>query len=128
VGNSKAGIYVSGLREITRGMEKAGVDVEELKDVMGRIAAEATDVMQPFIPTRSGRLRASARGNRAKGKAVVTIGTARVPYAAAIQWGWPRRNIRGAGFVQKTDQVMETRAVQLLEDGWGEIAERNGLA
>ena len=70
---AKSGVYIQGLREITRGMEKAGVDVEELKDVMGRIADEATRIMQPLIPKRSGALRASARGNRAKGKAVVTI-------------------------------------------------------
>lgn len=122
-----SGVYIQGLREITRAMEKAGVDVEELKDVMGRIASKATDVMQPFIPKRSGALRASARGNRAKGKAVVTIGKARTPYAAPIQWGWAKRNIKPAGFVEKTDREMEPKVVQMLEDGWGEIAERHGL-
>lgn len=122
------GVYISGLREITRAMEKAGVDVEELKDVMGRIATRATNVMQPYIPSKTGALRASARGNRAKGKAVVTIGKARTPYAAPIQWGWPRRNIKPARFVERTDAVMETEVVQMLEDGWSEIAERHGLA
>jgi hypothetical protein len=124
---SSSGVYVSGLREITRGMEAAGVDVDDLKDVMGRIAAEAADVMAPFIPVKTGALRASARGNRAKGKAVVTIGKARVPYAATIQWGWPARHIRAAGFVEKTDRVMQVRAVQMLEDGWNQIAQRHGL-
>lgn len=123
-----SGIAVSGLREFTRNLERAGVDVEELKDVMGRVASEAADTMQPFVPSRSGKLRASVRGNRAKGKAVVTIGTARVPYAAAIQYGWPARNIKPARFVERTDAVMEDRAVQLLEEGWGDIAERHGLA
>lgn len=126
--SSTSGVYITGLREITRGMERAGVDVEDLKDVMGRVATEAADTMQPFVPARSGKLRASVRGNRAKGKAIVTIGTARVPYAAVIQYGWPRRGIRGAGFVEKTDRVMDTRAASILEAGWGEIAERHGLA
>lgn len=122
------GVYVQGLREITRAMEKAGVELEDLKDVMGGIAAEAARVMAPFVPTGpTGRLRASVRGNRAKGKAVVTIGTARVPYAKPIQYGWPARNIKPARFVERTDEVMETRAVSMLEDGWGAIAERNGL-
>lgn len=122
------GVHIQGLREITRAMERAGVEVEDLKEVMGEIAAEATQVMQPLIPSRTGRLRATARGNRAKGAATVTIGTARVPYAAAIQYGWPARNITPAHFVEKTDARMETRAVQLLEEGWGRIAERYGLA
>lgn len=122
-----SGVYITGLREMTRAMEKAGVDVEELKDVMGDIATEATRVMQPYIPSKSGALRASARGNRAKGKAVVTIGKARTPYAAPIQWGWPRRNIKPARFVERTDEVMETKVVQMLEQGWTKIAERHGL-
>ncbi|GAB7003915.1 hypothetical protein JCM18899A_13870 [Nocardioides sp. AN3] len=125
---AKAGVYITGLREITRAMEKAGVDVEELKDVMGPIAAEAARVMEPFIPKRSGALRASARPNRAKGKAIVTIGKARTAYAAPIQWGWPRRNIRPARFVERTDAVMETKAPEMLEQGWAEIVERHGLA
>ena len=122
-----AGVYVNGLRDITRSLEAAGVDVEELKDVMGTVAAEAADTMRGFVPTRSGRLRDSVRGNRAKGKAVVSIGGARVPYASPIQYGWAARNIKPAHFIEKTDAVMETRAVQLLEDGWGAIAERHGL-
>lgn len=125
--NSTSGIYVQGLRDLTRALERAGVDVEELKDVMGAIATKATNVMQPFIPSRSGALRASARGNRAKGKAVVTIGKARTPYANPIQWGWPSRNIKGARFVERTDDVMETIAPQMLEAGWAAIAERHGL-
>lgn len=122
------GVHVAGLREITRSMERAGIEVEELKDVMGGIAAAAADVLQSFVPTRSGRLRDSVRGNRAKGKAIVTFGGARVPYARAIQYGWPAHNIKPARFIEKTDAVMETRAVEMLETGWGQIAERNGLA
>lgn len=120
-------VYVEGLREITRSMERAGVDVEELKDVMGAIASEATQTMLPFIPRRSGALRASARGNRAKGVARVTIGKARTPYAAPINWGWPKRGIRPADFTGKTDQVMEPRVMHMLEAGWNDIAERHGL-
>lgn len=140
-----AGVYVSGLREVNRSLEKAGVDVAELKTVMGGIAAEATRVMQPFIPAgKTGNLRQSARGNKAKGKAVVTIGKARVPYAGAIQWGWGKQHsnykhgryarkgtrggYKGAHFIEKTDDVMETRVAQMLEDGWADIAERHGLA
>lgn len=120
-------VHVSGLREITRAMEKAGVDVEELKDAMGAVAAEAATTMQGFVPTRTGRLRGSVRGNRAKGKAIVTAGTARVPYAGAVQYGWPRRNIKPARYVERTDAVMDDRAAAILEAGWEEIANRNGL-
>lgn len=121
-------VYVEGLRETTRAMEKAGIDVEELKDAMGAVATEAASTMQGFIPVRSGALRASARGNRAKGKAVVTVGKARVPYAGPIQWGWKKRGIKPARYVERTDAVMDTRAPQLLEAGLDEITRKNGLS
>lgn len=121
------GVYIDGLRETTRALEAAGVEVDELKDVMATVAAEAADTMRGFVPTRSGRLRDSVRGNRAKGAAIVSVGGARVPYASPIQYGWAARNIKPARFIEKTDAVMETRAVTLLEDGWNAIAERHGL-
>jgi hypothetical protein len=122
------GVNVVGLRETTRALERAGVDVNELKDVMARVSNEAAEVMAGFTPVgRTGRLRASVRGNRAKGKAVVAVGGARVPYAGAINYGWRRRNIRPADFIARTDAVMETRAPEILAEGWNEIAERHGL-
>ncbi|MCA1984794.1 hypothetical protein [Nocardioides nematodiphilus] len=124
---ANTGVYVQGLREITRAMEKAGVDVEELKDAMGAVSDRAATVMRPFIPTRTGALRATAHGNRAKGKAVVTIGRGRVKYAGPINYGWPKRSIRAAKFTDKTDDVMSKEAPRILEEGWNKIAERHGL-
>lgn len=124
---SSGGVHIEGLRETTRAMEKAGVDVEDLKEVMGRIATEASDTMQGFMPHRSGALRASTRGNRAKGKAIVMVGKARVPYAGPIAYGWKARGIRPGTFIQRTDRVMETRAPALLEEGWQLITEKYGL-
>lgn len=119
--------YVEGLRETVRHLQDLGVEIDDLKDVMADIATEATDVMQGFIPTRSGALRASARGNRAKGKAIVTVGKARVPYAAAINYGWAARNIKPADFTGKTDRAMDDRAVQMLEAGIDKLIDKKGL-
>jgi len=120
-------VHVEGLNDTVRAMERAGVEVDELKDTMGTIAAEAANVMQGFIPKRSGTLAASARGNRAKGRAIVTVGSARIPYAKPIQWGYPKRHIKPARYVERTDAVMDARTPELLEAGWADIATRNGL-
>jgi hypothetical protein len=121
-------VHVAGLRELTRGFERAGVEVEDLKDAMAEVATEATRVMRPFIPRASGALAETARPNRAKAKAVVTIGRGRTNgRAGPIIYGWPRRHIRDSRAVDRTDAVMETRAPQILTEGWNRIAERNGL-
>jgi hypothetical protein len=109
------GLRVEGLTAMVRHFQQMGADVEDLKVAFSSVADEGARVMRGFVPTRSGRLQASIRGNRAKSKAVVTVGRASVPYAGPIQWGWPARNIAPAGFFEKTDQVMNGKAVDLLE-------------
>lgn len=110
-------VEVEGLRKALREMEKLGVDVEDMKDVFAGIATEASHVMEALTPSKSGALRASIRSNRAKNKAVVRIGKARVPYAGAINYGWPKRNIHPASFTGRTDAVMEEKAEDMLLDG-----------
>ena len=121
------GTKITGLRETVRDLERVGVELADLTAALGRIAARAPAVMQGFIPSRSGKLRASARGNRAKGKAVVTIGRASVRYAAPINYGWPARNIAPANFTGKTDAVMDGIAPDLLDQEIDHLLTTRGL-
>lgn len=120
-------VHVEGLRETVRALERAGVEVNDLKDVFGGVAAEAADVARGFTPRRTGALQGSIRGNRAKNKAVVTFGKARVPYAGPIIYGWRKRNITGSRTLERTDAVMDGRAPQMLERGIARIIERYGF-
>lgn len=121
------GIEVEGLREKVKALEKASVEVDELKDVMASIATEAAQTLASYTPSMSGKLRGTVRGNRAKGSATVTVGRASVPYAGPIIYGWPHRHIPNSQAVERTDAVMDDRAAELLEDGFNAIIERNGL-
>lgn len=118
---------VEGLNKLTRALTKAGVEVDDLKDVFAGIAALGARVASSFVPQRSGALRATIRGNRAKSKAVVTAGRARVRYAGPINYGWQARNIAPARFMQRADGVVAPRAVELLEDGINDVINREGL-
>lgn len=120
-------IEVEGLRQLVRDLEAAGVEVADLTSGMAKVAARGAALAAGFAPVRSGALRASVRGNRAKAKAVVMAGKARVPYAGAINYGFKRRNIRPARFLERADQALETEAPQLLEASLDEILTRKGL-
>lgn len=122
-----ATVQVEGLRELVRDLEAAGAELDDLKDVFAEIASEAAAVAAPAVPRRTGALAASTRGNRAKNKAVVTIGKARTPYAGPIVWGWPARGIKASPVVPRTNQYMETRAPELLETGIDRVMEGLGL-
>lgn len=117
------GVRVEGLTGVVKGLQRAGVEVADLKAVFAPIAAEGADMARSFAPKRTGKLAASARGNKAKNKAVVTVGRARVPYAGAINYGWPARGIKGSFFMQRIDDKITPLAVRMLDDGLGKLLE-----
>jgi hypothetical protein len=124
---SGIGVRLSGLNETVRALQRAGADVDDLKDTMAEIAALGARTAASLAPKRSGRLSGSIRGNRAKSKAVVIAGRARIPYAGAINYGWPRRSIRASHFLQRADPVIQARAVPMLEQGLDEAIRNAGL-
>lgn len=122
-----AGVRVTGLNETVRALQRLGVEVDDIKDVMADIAAEGARLAGQYAPRRSGRLAASVRGNRAKGKAVVTAGKAKVPWAGPVNYGWPARGIKGRFFMQKADQALAPEAVRRLEAGIDRLINGVGL-
>lgn len=113
---NRTGTKVEGLNQVVRALQQMGVEVEDLKAAFAKIADKAAQVAADAAPRKSGRLAADIRGNRAKSKAVVTAGRASVPYAGPINYGWPKRNIAPAGFMQTADEQMQPVALQMLED------------
>jgi spore germination cell wall hydrolase CwlJ-like protein len=94
---------------------------------MGAIAAEGARLASGFAPVRSGRLRNTIRGNRAKAKAIVIAGRAKTPYAGAINYGWPKRGIKPALFMQRADKALADKAVSMLEAGIDKAIKRAGF-
>jgi hypothetical protein len=137
------GFKVEGLTKVVRDLQSLGLEVDDLKDAFSEIAREGAQVAAGFAPKRSGALAASVRGNRAKSKAVVSAGRARVPYAGAINYGWGTQSVgykhgkylggmrgtfAGARFMQKTDAVMAPKALQELEHAINRKIQERGLA
>lgn len=120
-------VRVEGLNRAIRSLQRAGAEVSDIKDVFAEIAAEGAAIAARYAPHRSGRLAGTVRGNKAKNKAVVLAGRARVPYAGAINYGWPKRNIKPANFLARADADLQERVPQMLEDGIQRIIERNDL-
>lgn len=120
--------YVTGLRETVKALEQLGAEVADLKEVMGTIATYGAEIAERFAPRgRTGRLKSSIRGNKAKGKAVITAGRATVPYAGPINYGWPRRGIKPDRFMQDADHELGPRAIALYEEGINDLIHEKGL-
>ncbi|GAB3663477.1 hypothetical protein GCM10027596_26690 [Nocardioides korecus] len=125
---TRVGFKVTGLTQLVRDLKALGLDVDDLKDAFSAIADEGAKAVSRHVPRRSGRLAASVRGNRAQSKAVVAAGRAAVPYAGPINYGWPSRGIAAAGFMQKADDEMRPKAVELLEQNINAQIQKRGLA
>lgn len=122
---AQGSVQIEGLNQKIKALQELGVELDDIKDVFAEIAKDGAEVASSFVPVKSGDLQDTIRGNRAKNKAVITAGRARVPYAGAINYGWPARNIAPAMFLQKADEVMADKAPQMLQEGIDRlIAER----
>lgn len=125
-------LRVEGLRKFARDMNAAGVDAEDIKDVMwsaGNIVARRATWL---APNRTGKLRNDMRVSRAKTKASVKVGGARVPYARFIYFG--KYNESKGGLYQKDnpfiyEALSQTRGevLRTIEDGIEDILVRNDL-
>lgn len=126
---AKGFVKVEGLRPLLKDIERAGADVEDMKDGMAEIAEYFADYARKpsVLPRRSGALAKTARGNRAKGSARVTIGRAAVPYAGPIVYGWPSRNIRPAGSLEKMDREANSVGFDMLEEAVEKLLRKNDL-
>jgi hypothetical protein len=121
------GVRVTGLTQVVRALQEIGLEVEDLKDAFSSVAARGARLASGFAPHLSGRLAGDVRGNRAKSKAVITVGRVSVPYAAPINYGWAAHNIAASAFMQKADQALQPYALKQLQQAINTQIRRRGL-
>lgn len=129
-GNVK--VRVSGLRDLVRNLERAGVDAQDIKDVMedaGTIVARRASWL---APRRTGKLANDIRVNKAKTKASVSVGRQRVPYARYVYFG--KYNAAKGGLYQKANPFLYTainatrkEVFNKIEIGIEDILKKNDL-
>lgn len=130
-GNYK--IRVTGLRELVKNMERAGVQGQDIKEIMfgaGDIVAKRAIQLAPVL---TGRLAGNIRVGKAKNKASIKVGSARVPYARFVYFG--KYDQAKGGLYAKAnpfifDALLEKRkqVFDKIEQGMGDLLEKNDLA
>ena len=94
-------IKVSGLNKLVRDLKVIGVPAKEISQAGAEageiVAAEA----RTLVPVKTGALRSTIRVAKQQRRIIVRAGSARVPYANPIHWGWFRRGILPNPFFSK---------------------------
>lgn len=104
------GVQVLGDNRLRRTLRKAGFDVKELTRINKQAAGVVTVAAKARAPIgtksrktskryRPGKLSNSIRAGATTKAGVIRAGSKRVPYASAIHWGWPKRNIKPNHFI-----------------------------
>lgn len=118
-------LKVEGLRDTIKSLEKSGTSVDDLKDLMASLSLIVIQAASP--PVQSGSLSGSMRPGRAKNRAVIRAGTAAVPYAGPIHYGWLKRNIRPQPFLDEALQKTYPEILEAFDNELSEIFKRNKL-
>ena len=113
-GRASLSIRIEGIPELNH---KLGALMKALGDIgaVHDIANQAARLARSYAPVKSGLLQSTIRASNAKNRATVRAGSKNVPYAAVINYGWPRRTIAASGFMQRADDAMRPRIPGLLD-------------
>lgn len=119
-------IRVQGVHEVQRNLARLGLRVSDLD--FRAIANEGMRLAARFAPARSGALRASIKASSSNSKAVVRAGGGALKYAGVINYGWGRRNIKPAHFLQRADAVLRRTAPADLQRQLNRIIRTQGMS
>ena len=91
---------IVGLREVQRDLTKLGQDTKtEMKETHKAAAEVVVMGAKRLVPYRTGALAASIRALATQSSGRVRAGSASVPYAGPIHFGWPSRGIAPNPFI-----------------------------
>lgn len=125
-------VRVTGLRKLVRDMSNAGVAAEDIKEVMEAAGDVVARRAVTLAPSRTGALKGSIRVGKAKTKASIKVGMARVPYARFVYFG--RYDMAKGGLYQKANpfiyDALKEKRVEVfnkIELGISDLLKKNDL-
>ena len=85
-------ITIQGIKEVTDSLKKLGKDLESNIELNKELSTSLSQKASALAPRLTGALASSVVGNPSAEKAQILAGSAAVPYAGVIEYGWPAKN------------------------------------
>ena len=100
IGDMGGQLEIEGLRDVQKAMKNFSDDSRnDMKDTHRKAGQLVVDGAARLVPVRSGALLASLRSAPTQRQGKVRLGSAAVPYAGPIHFGWPARHIQPNPFI-----------------------------
>ena len=90
---AEANISIQGVKEVTDSLNKMARDLESNIELNKELSTTLSQKASALAPKLTGALASSVVGNPSAEKAQIMAGSAAVPYAGVIEYGWPDKNI-----------------------------------
>ena len=91
---------IEGLREVQKALNKfSDATRKEMKSTHLQAAEIVVGASKRFVPIKTGALAQSIRAAAVQSGGRVRVGSASVPYAGPIHFGWPARRIKPQPFI-----------------------------
>jgi hypothetical protein len=117
-------VEVVGAKELRKTLKAAGDDLADLKNAHQAVGNMVVGVARGLAPTRTGALAGSIRASRLAGGVSLKAGSGSIPYAGAIHWGWPARNIKANPFIMNAALTTEEQWTALYEEELNKILDK----
>jgi hypothetical protein len=121
-------IQIEGLRETQRALRELSDDLkDDLKPAHKEAAEVIVDGAKRYVPVRTGRLAASIRALATRTSGRVRAGSASVPYAGPIHFGWPERRIKPQPFIYDAMDERRQEVLAVYAERIYGLIDRHGL-
>lgn len=117
---------IEGLNKLLRALEQLDEAAkDEFKDVGLKVGEFVAQQAREEVPVLTGALRGTIRPAATRRGAKVRTGSARVPYAGPIHFGWRKRNIKPNQFLYRAVDKNVDKAVDMYLEELYKIWNRN---
>ena len=89
---AEANISITGVKEVTDSLDKLSRDLKSNIELNKELSTTLSQKASALAPRLTGALASSVQGNPSAEKAQILAGSAAVPYAGVIEYGWPAKN------------------------------------
>lgn len=128
IGDLGGQIEIDGLRELQKDLRLFGAATrDDMKETHRRAGEIIVEGARRFVPVRTGALLASMRSAPTQRQGRVRVGSASVPYAGPIHFGWPARNIRPNPFIYEVLDQRRQDIYKLYADRISGLIEKYDL-
>jgi len=120
---------IQGLREVQKALKQLGdATKKEMKSTHLKAAEIVVGASKRFVPIKTGALAQSIRPAAVMSGGRVKVGSASVPYAGPIHFGWPARRIKPQPFVYDALDTRRGEVSRLYEKRMAILMFKYGLS